>query len=141
MLGLSESDEFSIRPKLVNCYLTNLVKGVCLTDNGLNRLPTKKEIDFWVLPGSQEEIKQGLRAPRCFYEEVVEIEPSKIIALGNLVYESIKPHFPAETIKLNHPRWYESHGALANKENFERMVEDYSKTLGITIRKEYENSL
>jgi hypothetical protein len=47
-LGLSESDEFSLKPQLRDCYVTNLVKSRVLTSKGLNRLPTVREMLDWL---------------------------------------------------------------------------------------------
>lgn len=66
-LHLSTSDEFSLKPNLVNCYVTNLVKARVLTKSGLNRLPTPKEVETW-LP--------------TFRAEVESLKPKLILALG-----------------------------------------------------------
>lgn len=122
-LGLSKSDEYSIEPNLTNTYITNFVKGVCLTDQRLNRIPTEKTFEFW-WPTLKEEIE--------------EVKPKIILALGKIVFEHLKIHpftsSAATEIKyVKHPRWYASHGALANETKFNQMVEDYSKALKLSI--------
>ena len=121
VLGLSEGDEFSIRPKLVNCYLTNFVKGVCLKDDGLNRLPTQEEFDFWWPSLSKE---------------IYDVRPKKVVALGGVVWENLKramnPKVCAEiVVPLKHPRAYNSHGALGGSPAFAEMVKDYREALGL----------
>jgi uracil-DNA glycosylase family 4 len=125
-LGLSESDEFSVRPRLVRCYLTNFVKGVCLTEGGLNRLPTEPEWEHWSRPMMQE---------------VNTVHPRVVVALGRAVWDHLlrlevfeQPFFSSYTTDIrvravNHPRFYESHGALAGGRWFERMVGDYRRAL------------
>lgn len=109
-LGLSESDEFSWTPVLKDCYITNLVKGRCLTPEGLNRLPTTEEIEYWF--------------PR-FMDEYRAVRPRSILALGSLVFREIARRGPIESVdnlpgplallrQVKHPRWYTSHGALSS---------------------------
>jgi uracil-DNA glycosylase family 4 len=114
-LGLSKSDEFSLAPELVNCYITNLVKGRCLTDEGLNRLPTMKEILWW--------------QPR-FVEEVEKVEPKLILCLGEQVFSTVRFRYPRLARQLRHPRWYQAHGALSNEKSFRTMVFDYAQEVG-----------
>lgn len=115
-LGLSKSDEVSLQPELINCYITNLVKSRVLTEDDLNRLPTKREMIDW-LP--------------YFREEVKKVKPKKIFALGSVVGDFLKKtegHYFC--IVLKHPRWYQSHGALkANSKAFEEMVTDYRRRM------------
>jgi len=115
-LGLSRSDEFSLSPQLVNCYITNLVKARVLTEGGLNRLPTPKEIEAWI---------------PTFRSEVEQVQPTSILALGDLVYRRLRTIYPERMIKrLRHPRWYQSHGALAEGSRaFDLMVEEYGKAI------------
>jgi len=115
-LGLSRSDEFSIKPDLVNCYVTNLVKARVLTQKGLNRLPTVKEIVYW-LPTLREEVSQ--------------VKPKRIIALGKLVLRWLRREYPSSLVNyVPHPRWYQAHGALAQgSRSFEQMVRDYKVAL------------
>ena len=70
-LKLSASDEFSIRPVLKDCYLTNFVKGRILDEKGNNRLPTRMEFDYWA---------------ESMYAEICKVNPYRIIALGDLVH-------------------------------------------------------
>ncbi len=117
-LGLSESDEFSEAPILKDTYLTNLVKGCCLTVNGQNRLPTDNEISYW-MPHLESEIEK--------------VSPKIIILLGNFVYQkSVKIRWSIISDRrivlrtVKHPRWYASHGGLAqNSPSFDRMLNDY----------------
>jgi len=115
-LGLSRSDEFSIKPELVNCYVTNLVKARILTKQGLNRLPTVKEILFWI-PTLRDEVSQ--------------VRPKRIIALGKLVSRCLWKQYPRSLVRhVPHPRWYQAHGALAQgSRSFEQMVQDYKAVL------------
>ena len=125
-LGLSKSDEFSLKPELVDCYITNLVKGRCLTDEGLNRLPTSEEIDYWI-PHLVGEIKR--------------VQPKLILALGGLVYDAFvlkmnnvstlgEIGYPFKVVFLNHPRAYQARGALAKDSmSFRRMVSDYRRMI------------
>jgi uracil-DNA glycosylase family 4 len=110
MLGLSLSDEYSVKPKLVNCYVTNLVKGTILGETGKNRKPTADEVAYW-LPALRE--------------EVMNVEPRRILALGKQVYDSIQPEF-SHVIPLRHPRWFQSHGAIkAGSSAFKEMMKHY----------------
>ena len=111
-LGLSKNDEFSQAPQLVNCFITNLVKGRCLTPEGLNRLPTMKEYLFWT---------------QTFINEVEKVKPVKILCLGADVYTSVRFRYPQLARKLKHPRWYQAHGALSNQKAFRTMVFDYAQ--------------
>ncbi len=107
-LGLSESDESCEAPILKDAYVTNLVKGRCLTEGGLNRLPTVQEIDYWF---------------PAFMEEYIRVRPERILALGHLVFQEIARRGPIERVgelpsplgllrEVRHPRWFQSHGAL-----------------------------
>lgn len=124
-LGLSQSDEFSMRPELWNCYITNLVKGRCLTPEGLNRLPTLQEVLFW-LP--------------TFIKEVERVRPKVILCLSKGVYQTVRFRYPRLARPLKHPRWYQSHGALSNQKAFKLMVMDYCQEIyqpeddGVTIQ-------
>lgn len=112
-LGLSKSDEFSLKPELINCYITNLVKSRVLTKKGLNRLPTQREMIDWF---------------PYFVEEEAKVKPKKILCLGDLVFNFLVKNncFEASLIVLKHPRWYQSHGALKpGSMAFASMVQDY----------------
>ncbi len=118
-LGLSESDEFSESPVLNDCYITNLVKGRCLSEKGLNRLPTDKEVAFWW--------------PRMA-SEIVMVRPFRIVALGDFVWRRLQRKgvrttgYGGPLTMVYHPRWYASKGALkTGSPAFDRMVEDYRK--------------
>ena len=115
-LGLSKSDEFSLLPKLNACYITNLVKSRVLTEEGLNRLPTQREMIDWF---------------PYFRAEVEKVKPWKIVALGNLVGDFLKrTEFHFSIVVVKHPRWYQSHGALSSSSPaFEKMVTDYRAIL------------
>ena len=118
-LGFSKSEEHSTIPEYQNCYVTNFVKGRCLTDSGLNRLPTRAEFEFW-----WPSIKK----------EVSEVHPKLILALGKIVYDELSIYlFPsadkAILKQLKHPRYYQAHGALSNQKAFEKMVEEYLKVI------------
>lgn len=112
-LGLSQSDEFSLHPML-SCYITNLVKGRCLTPEGLNRLPTYKEMLFW--------------AP-TFVREVEVVKPEAILCLSQQVYDFVRFRYPKLAKQLRHPRWYQAHGAISNQTAFQMMVRDWSEVL------------
>lgn len=116
-LGYSKSDEFSENPELVNCYMTNLVKGKILTTTGCNRAPTNEEIRYWL---------------DDFYEECWRITPQKIVAVGSIVYDYLKDEgFPAKVLKVKHPSWYGRHGALDENNIFWKdMYNDYLEVLG-----------
>jgi uracil-DNA glycosylase family 4 len=110
-LGFSLSDEFSIKPVLKNCYITNLVKSRVLTLKGLNRLPTLREMLDW-LP--------------YFRQEVEKVQPVEIVALGSLVAAFLRKNGFSNIVELKHPRWYQSHGALnPDSKAFANMVQDY----------------
>lgn len=113
-LGFSKSDEFSLQPELTNCYVTNLVKSRVVTEKGLNRLPTMREMIDW-LPYFREEVKQ--------------VKPKKVLCLGSLVCGFLRRNTEAlPLVSLKHPRWYQAHGALnADSEAFAEMVKDYRK--------------
>jgi uracil-DNA glycosylase family 4 len=122
-LGLSKSDESSIKPVLVNCYITNFVKGRILDKEGNNRLPTNAEFAYW-----KDQVQ----------DEVDSVKPKIIIALGELVFTQLKyydiGYHGCEIKKARHPRWYASHGALSvafpkGKQAFEQMVKDYKALL------------
>ena len=116
-LGLSRSDEFSIKPQLINCYLTNLVKGRLLTPEGLNRLPTEDEIAYW-LPH--------------FISEVKSVKPRKIACLGKIVFEKLYPLYPKQAVYLPHPRVFQSRGALKlGSPAFDLMVRKYREGLKV----------
>jgi len=98
---------------VLRCYVTNLVKGVCLTEKGMNRLPTIKEIEFWW--------------PH-FYREFEEVRPEIVIAMGDLVYRTLcRKGVRARMVK--HPRWYESHGAISNNASYDKMLRDYEEAV------------
>lgn len=121
VLRLSESDEFSLKPKLKNCWITNLVKGRILNKDGNNRLPSNKEIDFWWSD---------------FCQEVRKVKPQVIVAVGKLVYQKLEGQFQHVTF-VNHPRWYASHGAINYKNVYwQFMVRDYADILGINIHEQ-----
>jgi uracil-DNA glycosylase family 4 len=115
-LGLSKSDENSLAPKLENCYITNLVKSRVLSKNGLNRLPTMREMIDWF---------------PYFKCEVQRVHPKKIIVLGCVVADFLrKTEFRKLLIIVRHPRWYQAHGALnSNSLAFQSMVRDYRKAI------------
>jgi len=114
-LLLSNSDEFSLKPELVNCWITNLVKGRILDEKGNNRLPNKKEIEWW---------------KPYFADEYNYVKPFRVVALGKLVYEELLGDVVTHMSFLNHPRWYASHGAI-NKDTkaWKQMASDYKKVL------------
>ena len=112
-LELSRSDEFSLKPELINCYVTNLVKSRVLTTKGLNRLPTMREMLFW-------------RA--TLLEEISKVQPKKVFALGSLVYNFLRRNTEVMPAFLKHPRWYQAHGALnPDSKAFAQMVIEYGK--------------
>lgn len=118
-LGFSKSDEFSLQPKLNDCWITNLVKGKILDESGNNRLPNYKEISYWW---------------QDFVSEVEKVSPNYIIALGDLVFKTINTttsfHLTHNLKKMKHPRWYASHGAInKNKSAWKEMLSDYKKVL------------
>lgn len=112
-------DDKTSEPNLQGAWLTNFVKGQCLTAKGLNRLPTHAEFEFWW---------------PSLYDEIQLVQPKAILALGNLVYTKLL-HFAGGTSFLtsfrvrgvNHPRWYTSHGALSEGSPwFSHMVQEYN---------------
>lgn len=121
-LNLSRTNvETTTEPELINCYVTNLVKGRILDADGLNRLPTDKEVQFWWAK---------------FLMEVGQVRPEMIIALGDFVYQKIMERWPivelwagshnVRIVKARHPRYYASHGALKHRSKaFNQMVHDY----------------
>ena len=111
-LGFSESDEFSIKPKLINVYITNLAKGRYLDKNGNNQLPSDDEVHDWY-PYLEDEISR--------------VKPTMIIALGKLVYGILDDAYP-NVIYAKHPRAYLSNGALQPKsKGWKQMKKDYER--------------
>lgn len=119
-LGYSETDEFTIAPKLKDCWVTNLVKGRILDERGNNRIPSLKEVEYWW---------------PTFQEEVAGVDPKRILALGNFVWQALGRKLDFTHLhrvrQLKHPRWYASHGALKEGSSaFQQMWRDYSEALG-----------
>jgi uracil-DNA glycosylase family 4 len=115
-LGYSKSDEFSLKPELKRCWITNLVKGRLLDEKGNNRLPTQREIDFWW---------------DDFCKEVDKVQPERIIAVGKLVFKELEGKFKNVTFVM-HPRWYFSHGAINKEtEGWKQMLYDYKQVIEI----------
>ena len=113
-LGFSESDEFSIKPKLKDVYITNLAKGRYIDERGNNRLPTNDEIHDWY---------------PYLETEIMNVNPTIILALGKLVFEVLNDAYP-NVIYAKHPRWYFSHGGLKDgSKASNQMIEDYRKIL------------
>ena len=124
-IGLSKTaDEKTVAPELVDCYITNLVKGRILDDNGNNRLPYPSEVAYWI-PKLQDEVDA--------------VRPKIILALGQFVWNAMQ-YYQAQGMlsfnigtyfrRANHPRGYGSHGAISltspkGKAAFERMVAEY----------------
>jgi uracil-DNA glycosylase family 4 len=113
-LGLSEtSDEKCESPKLVRCWVTNLVKSRVLDTRGNNRLPTEEEAEHW-WPYMEKEMK--------------DVNPWVVVTLSEFVHKCFARH-NVWHFGLKHPRWYQSQGALGNKRAFSKMVRDYGKAL------------
>lgn len=120
-LGLSKSDEFSLKPELVDCWITNLVKGRILDDKGNNRLPNQIEINYWW---------------NDFVNEFETVNPKTIVAVGKLVYDMIRNnmsyHIQKDVRVVMHPRWYFSHGGIKDGSKASlQMIQDYRKVLDI----------
>lgn len=116
-LGFSESDEFSIKPKLKNVYITNLAKGRYVDDKGNNRLPTNDEVYDWY---------------SYLENEIKKVKPKIIVALGKLVFEILDDGYP-NVVYAKHPRWYSSHGGVKDgSKASNQMIQDYAEILGIT---------
>jgi uracil-DNA glycosylase family 4 len=120
-LGLSKSDEFSLKPELVDCWITNLVKGRILDDKGNNRLPNQIEINYWW---------------NDFVTEFETVNPKTIVAVGKLVYDMIRNnmsyHLQKDVRMVMHPRWYFSHGGIKiGSKASQQMIDDYRKVLDI----------
>ena len=124
-LGLSKTaDEKTLRPELVNCYLTNMVKGRILDKKGNNRLPNETEVLYW-LPKLQHEL--------------IDVKPTVIIALGKLVGHDLQKAFqyglllktPGLTLmEFKHPRAYGSRGAInIDSVAWSEMLSDYQRHL------------
>ena len=118
-LGWSESDEFSERPVLKDCWITNIVKGRILDEKGNNRLPTLKEIEYWW---------------PTFDREIQTVNPERILALGDVVWNTLHRKLRFEylnrTVQAKHPRWYASHGAIKDDSPaFKSMLTDYATLL------------
>jgi len=127
-LGLSESDEFSLKPVLKDTYLTNLVKGRCLDEDGNNRMPTDEEVSYWT--------------PRLV-DEIRKVRPDNkdetmVVALGDFVWRRFGPVQRAfllerrriRTFPVKHPRWFCSQGGLKpDSPAFKTMVEEYRTRL------------
>lgn len=116
VLGLSKSNEFSIKPELKDVFITNIAKGRYLDKIGNNRLPTKNEIHDW--------------SP-YLESEIATVKPKIIIALGKLVLENLTKNY-TNVVYAKHPRWYYSHGAVdAGGAWSQIMIREYSDILGI----------
>lgn len=115
-LGFSQSDEFSIKPRLNQVYITNLAKGRYVDDKGNNRLPTNDEVYDW-FPYLEHEISI--------------VKPLAIITLGKLVFDSIHDNYD-NVIYAKHPRWYFSHGGVKQGSKAStQMLKDYGELLGL----------
>jgi uracil-DNA glycosylase len=139
-LGLSETGEFSEKPVLRDAYITNLVKGRCIGMKGLNRLPTSIEVDYWF--------------PR-FLDEYLKVKPKIVVALGEFVFREaslripdigprslewedrcrkagVEPWLGAKLMRVRHPRYFQSRGALAGplSKAFLDMTLEYRLALG-----------
>lgn len=116
--GFSSSDEFSDKPILKGCYITNLVKGRCLTKDGLNRLPSVKEVLFWW---------------SHFLRECQRVQPEIIVALGGFVWRWLRQLSGSfNVVYVKHPRWYQAHGALkVQSPAFKQMVTDYYNAISV----------
>lgn len=125
-LGLSKSDELSLKPELVDCWVTNLVKGRILDEKGNNRLPNQKEINYWW---------------NDFVTEFETVKPQTIVAVGKLVYDMIRNnmsyHIQKDVRLVMHPRWYFSHGGIKEGSKASlQMIEDYRQVLCLTDTQE-----
>ncbi len=123
-LGFTKSNEWDLDPVYENVYVTNLVKGTILADDGFNRNPTDSEIAYWWSE---------------FIDEVVTIKPEHIVAVGNLVYGYLKDSHKFSDIHdiwhIKHPSYYLRHGALGKaRPAWNEMLEEYTLVIGVNDR-------
>ncbi len=116
-LGYTKDYEWNEQPKYNNIYVTNLVKGVILGDDGNNRTPTYDEIQYWM---------------EAFLNEIKEVNPRYVVAIGHIVEKAISPRVNnAMMLFLKHPSYYLRHGALGKARGaWSQMLNEYTKILG-----------
>ncbi len=116
-LGYTKDYEWNENPQYHNIYVTNLVKGVILGDDGNNRAPTYDEIQYWT---------------EAFINEIKEVNPRYVVAIGHVVETAISPRVDnAILLFLKHPSYYLRNGALGKANNaWAKMLEEYTKVLG-----------
>ncbi len=127
-LGYTKDYEWNENPQYKNIYVTNLVKGVILGTDGNNRAPTDDEIQYWM---------------KSFIEEIVEVNPEHVVAIGHVVESAIEKVIHNctfcegetftnyEVLFVKHPSYYLRNGALGKANNaWKSMLDEYTKILG-----------
>lgn len=120
-LGYTDSFERDEKPVYRNMFVTNLVKGVILGDCGNNRVPTTEEIDYW---------------RQAFYNEVAEVKPRQLVAIGRTVFEALNGIVDTSQGKypllfVRHPSYYLRNGALGkSRPAWFEMLKEYTMVLG-----------
>ena len=120
-LGYTESFERDENPIYHKVYVTNLVKGVILDPFGNNREPNDIEIDYW---------------RNHFLNEIADVRPRQVVAIGHLVYDAIKRMIDFGQGKhplllVRHPSYFLRNGALGKSTyGWEQMLNEYRNVLG-----------
>lgn len=116
-LGYTYNLEWDEKPIYSNIYVTNLVKGVILDQDGNNRTPYESEINYWV---------------PMFKKEVQEVKPEKMVAIGRIVLETFRNIGIKHSLSLKHPSYYARNGALGkSRAAWSEMLTEYTSVLGL----------
>lgn len=120
-LGYTKDYEWNESPVYNNVFVTNIVKGVILKEDGNNRVPTYEEIVYW---------------KNTFIDEIILVKPKVIVAIGRIVYNHINTFVTIggnnpKVLFVRHPSYYLRNGALGKStEAWNMMVNEYTNVLG-----------
>lgn len=118
-LGYTTAFDTDEAPWYKTVYVTNLVKSKCITEDGLNRDPNNDELHYWL---------------GQFNLEHKRVAPHKVVAIGNVVYETLLFGGYRDMLKIKHPSYYLRNGALRGSSNaWTNMLDEYTKVLGKNI--------
>jgi len=121
-LGYTKDYEWNENPQYHNIYVTNLVKGVILGDDGNNRVPTYEEIMYW---------------RNTFIDEITLVNPEYVVSIGMVVRNHIESFVSQGgnnplLLFVKHPSYFLRHGALGKaKGAWTQMLKEYTNTLGV----------